>query len=385
MRRESSVLRNIYAQSALLWAGVPLLAGFLPYYLEVTGFDSRQIGILMALNPLMAIVVQPFIGLRVDRSQSKNNILLLLILGAIVASILYPLGTTYAYVLLASLFLAVFQAALTPVSETITLEALDGLGKPYGPIRLAGTVSYSVLAVAAGFLIKLDSRSVFLLTAVIGGLNLLTAWRLPRVKGHQSEGARVPFRELFQDKTLLVLLPFLVMAQFAIGIYQSFFPMYYAAIGGTGGGLGVIYFISAMSELPFLLFADKLIRRLRLQGMLIFSMAVVGLRFLLLFAIRTPLAMYPIALLHGMTYIIFAFSLAVYVNKTIRPELRASGQTLLGVVTAVGRLLGSLIGGFVVQGFGIHSTMFLTFAFCFVVLAVFAPLITAAAKKAPTS
>jgi PPP family 3-phenylpropionic acid transporter len=122
--------------------------------------------------------------------------------------------------------------------------------------------------------------------------------------------------------------------------------------------------LAAMSELPFLLKADKIIWKLGVQNTLILSMGVIGLRFLLLFFIKTALWVYPIALLNGLTFIVFTFSLAVYINKTVKKELRATGQTIHGFAMAIGKILGSISGGFLVEGFGLLNTMLFFFLFC---------------------
>lgn len=364
MRQHPKSIKAFVIQSAFIWACVPILYSFMPIYLDNIGFRSSQIGILMALSPVLAVILQPFIGVYVDRSSSKNAMLILLTLGTVGSILLFPLSQAYLYVLVIGTILAIFQAAHMPIFETITLEALEKIGKSYGPVRLAGTISYSIVSILVGIFMKLDIKSIFYITAAIGILNILSSYLLPKIKGHQSEGSRVSFRELFRDKLLIVLMFFSMIAQLAISFYQNFFPIYFVSIGGTHGALGVLYFIGAMSELPFLLKADKIIEKLGIQKTLILSMVIIGLRFLLLFFIKTPAWFYPVSLLNGLTFIVFTFSLAVYINNTAKKELRATGQTIHGFAMAVGRILGSVCGGYFVEWFGLLNTKLISFAIC---------------------
>jgi PPP family 3-phenylpropionic acid transporter len=103
------------------------------------GLKESQIGIVMALGPLMAALLQPFIGVRADRSKSKNAILMVLIGGSSLAIVLLPLNTSYTYILAVCLMMASFQSAQTSLSETITLEYLENSRFSYGPIRAMGT------------------------------------------------------------------------------------------------------------------------------------------------------------------------------------------------------------------------------------------------------
>jgi len=359
-------------QSAFLWGSLPILYGFLPVYLSGLGLKESQIGIVMALGPLMAALLQPFIGVRADRSKSKNAILMVLIGGSSLAIVLLPLNTSYTYILAVCLMMASFQSAQTSLSETITLEYLENSRFSYGPIRAMGTVGYSVVSILLGVLVKQDIRYIFYVTAATGFFCMMSTGFFPKVRGHQSEGNTVSVRELFKDKLLILFMLFSMMAQLAIGFYSTFFPLYFSSIGGSEESLGVIYFIAAMSELPFLFFADKIINKLGIQLTLVLSMSINGLRFLLFYIIGTPFWIYPVSMLHGLTYIVFAFSLAVYISKTVKKELRATGQTFHGFISmGLGRIMGSVVGGYGVEAFGLRQMMLYASILCMVSVAAF--------------
>jgi PPP family 3-phenylpropionic acid transporter len=364
MHEQKNSMKVLVIQSALLVGGLPVALGFLPVYLKHIGFVPSQIGILMALNPLLCIVFQPFLGVLADRAKSKNRILIILTACGAVSAILVPVSTNFAYVMIAATMFTVFMSFQVPISESITLEVLECNGKSYGPIRMAGTIFFAVNAVIIGLLVNLDLRSIFYVTGAIGILNVLSTQRLPKVKGHQSESGKVPFSEVFKDKFLVLFLFFSVVAHLGISLYAVFLPMYFESIGGNGSQLGILFFLAAISEIPFLLKADKIIKRLSMQGTLVISMCVIALRFLLIYFIKTPLGVYPVALLNGLTYIVFTYSLAVYVNKTVKRELLTTGQTFLGVSMALGRILGALLGGYMIEALGISNTMLFTFLLC---------------------
>ena len=367
-------------QSALLWSCVPVVYSFLPVYLDKSGFRESHIGILLALGPLMSIILQPFIGILADRSPYKNTFLILLNAGTLVSILLFPLHNGLLHVALASFLLASFQAALISVSEAITLEGLDRIQKPYGPVRLAGTAGYAVVSVIAGFFMEKDIRSIFYLTAFMAFFSILSAWSLPRVEGHQSKTRRVPVTDIFKNRELVLLMTFSMVAHMGISFYQNFFPLYFAFIGGTSDILGILYFISGISEVPFLLYADQIEKKLGIHKTLAFSMGVVGVRFLLLFIIRSPVLMYPVMLLNGLTYIVFSFSLAVHINKTVPLELRATGQTIHGMSMALGRILGSVLGGFLIEAIGLMKALLVIALFSLSAIAMFAAVNTRIGK-----
>lgn len=343
-------------QSWLLWGSLPVLSMFLPLYLNTIGMNTAQIGILMALSPAMAVILPPFIGMYADRSPSKNRVLLILTAGAAVVALLYPLANDFWYLLLVGLLLAVFQSAQGPLSEAITLEGLAHMGKAYGPVRLAGTFGFMVAALAIGPLLKIDVRFLFFTVGALALLNVLAVSRLPLVKGHQADGNHVPVSHLFHDKMLTIMLGFALVTNLTLQFYNSFFAVYFVGLGGSPDQVGFLLALMAISELPFLLWAEKILAKLGLRWTLVASMGVVVVRFAALALLQAPLWLYPISLLNGLTFIVFAYSLATYIAKNVRKELRATGQTFLGVASALGRTVGSLGGGLLAQSIGLTAT-----------------------------
>ena len=334
--RKESVLKTIpksraifVAQSWLLWGSIPVLSMFLPLYLTTIGMSTAQIGILMALSPAMAVLLPPFIGMYADRSPSKNRVLLILTVGVAVTALLYPLATSFWYLLALGLVLAVFQAAQGPLSETIILEGLSHMGKAYGPVRLAGTFGFAVVALAVGPLLNLDVRFLFFTVGGMALLNIVSVAKMPLVKGHQADGNPVPVSHLFHDKRLTLMLGFALVTNLTLQFYNSFFSVYFINLGGSRDQVGYLLAAMAVSELPFLLWAEKILEKLGLRWTLVASVVVMIFRFAALALIQAPFWLYPISLLNGLTFIVFAYSLATYIAKNVRKELRATGGSLV--------------------------------------------------------
>lgn len=363
MKKEKGSPVVFLIQSALLWSCVPIVYSFMPVYLEYSGFGEVQTGLLLALGPIMSIVLQPFMGIIADRSKYKNIPLIVLNAGTMVSILLFTLGNGRLYIIFASFLLAFFQAALISVSETVTLEGLESINKPYGPVRLAGTAGYASVSVLVGFFLEKNIRSFFYITAAVAFLSILSSFSLPKVEGHQSKNSRIAATDIFSDKLLILFLSFATVAHMSIAFYQNFFPVYFANIGGTSDILGVLYAVAAVSEAPFLIYADKIEKKLGIEKTLAFSMGVVFIRYILMYFIKSPILMYPLMLLNGLTYIVFVFTMAVYINRTVAPQLRATGQTIHGSCTAIGRILGSVLGGWLIGQLGILNAIL-----CFAIL-----------------
>jgi MFS transporter, PPP family, 3-phenylpropionic acid transporter len=332
---------------------------YIPVYLNSVGYSKTNIGILLSLAPIIAIIAQPLWGTLSDRAKHKNTILIILILGSSFSILLYKLSINFFYLSLIISCVTLFQTSINPLSDAIALEYTSKTKWKFGHIRLAGTIGYSLMSVAAGILLMKNINRIFLLYFIAGLLAFIAALYLPKISGHQSIGKKLVFWSLFKDKTLILYLSFALIIQITLGYYYTFFSIYYQLLGASKTLIGWSNFIAAMSETPFLLFSHIVLKKIKTPHVLIIAGSAAALRWLLLGLTANPFSILVFQLLHGFINIVITVSLAMYINEFVPDELKASGQALNGLVcTGIARILGSLLGGYFSDVFGIKN-MFL--------------------------
>ena len=172
------------------------------------------------------------------------------------------------------------------------------------------------------------------------------------------------------------LMTLLMLLQLTMGYFYSFFSIHFTSLpGGTTGRLGLCYFISAVSEVPFLLNADRLYRKLGVGKLMSISAVAVTVRWILLASTGSALVAMASQLLHSMGFIVMTVTMSMYINDTIPDELKASGQMLISVVGfGIARAFGILGGGLVASAMGsIRMGFALMAVISGAALAVFAP------------
>ena len=191
------------------------------------------------------------------------------------------------------------------------------------------------------------------------------------INGHQWNGTRVAPWQMFRNKELVTLLALNAVLNITLGFNYSFFPLYYKQVGGGSVLLGVAMFLTGISEIPFLLFAEKILNRLGIRKTLLLSNTAAGIRWLLLYLVADRYAVLAVSLMHGLTFIIFSYSLATYINREVPRELRASGQTTAALVSGFARVIGSMGGGVLCEMAGVRQGYFYSFLINFAALAAF--------------
>ena len=352
--------------------------GYISKYFQMRGATTAHLSVLLAAAPMISIVSQPFWGMRGDRAKSRNRVLRLMILLGVGLILMLPLSNAFGWMLLFNALFAAQYTSIQPMGDSIILESLLARGnQPFGPLRLCGSLSFAVVNLVFGLLVGERFEWVIYLTAALLVGVFLSTYLLPSTPGHQAEtGRKMSLADLFRVPGMPPLLALFMMLQLCMGYFYSFFSIHFTSLpGGSMTLLGLAYFISATSELPFLLNADRLFDRLGAGRLMCLSALTMLTRWVLLAACPNVAVVLCSQVLHGGGFIVMSVSMAKHVNATVPAELKSSGQLLLAVVGfGLARVFGILGGGLLSSALGGTRHAFLIMAgVCALALILFAP------------
>ncbi len=353
--------------------------GFMSLYYTNIGFTSAQTGTIFAAVALVSVFTQPFWGTCGDRMKVRNVLLRLLALAAGLLMLCFELTEKFAPLLLLGCMFSAFYTSIQPLGDSIILENLQKKGNhPFGPIRLAGGLSFAVSSMAFGRLLNAPGREnwAVYLTAGLCGMIILSTFALPKTAGQQAVGGRkMSITALFKQKELMKLMAFMAPLMITMGYFYTFFSPHFVSLeGGNSALLGWCYFISACSEIPYLINSDKLFDKLGVGKLMCISASTLAIRWIIVATSDNYVLTMCSQLLHGWGFIVMTVGLAKYINLTVPAELRASGQMLLGAVSfGVARVVGNLGGGLLADAIGRQNVFFISAGVCLVTLAIFAP------------
>jgi len=375
MSREDAYPWRFSLFLAAYYAANAVYQGFVSVYFSNKGLDSFQIGMLMSAVSVVSIVAQPAWGALGDRSASRNRVLrIMCLLAAGMILLLYSTKNLWALSAILCLF-AVSYTSIQPMGDSVILEALQEKGQPFGRIRLVGTYSFAVVSPIAGLMINGHLERMPWMTAAVLGLVFLSTYKLPPAAGHARVKNCASMMTLLRDKKLMLLISLVTLLQATLGYFYVFFPVYFTQMqGGNAALLGWAYFLSACSETPFLLFSDKLFKKIGVGKLLLISAASLVLRWAILALTDNVWVAMASQLLHGWGFIVMTVTMAKYISLTVPEELRARGQMLLAVAGfGVARVAGNWGGGYIAQQIGLKATFGVMAVVAFVSLFAFAP------------
>lgn len=363
---------------ALYYGCNGIVNGYIAKYYQSHGVPSSSIQMmfLMAALPIMALIAQPLWGRIGDSMRYRNQALSILVVGAMLMIALLPISSSFAWLMAISCLFAVFYTPVQPMADSIILEALERDRASFGPARLMGSLGFALVNLTLGGVF--EGRERLIPYAMLAGLLLLllSVQVLPKTRGHQRGRARVPISRILKVPQMLPLFGLLTVLMLSIGFFYSYYSLHFTALpGGSLGLLGLSFFISSMSELPFLLFSQRLFRRYGAGRLMVVSALLLFIRFLLMGLARHAYLLLFTQLLHGGTFIVITVCMAQYISLTVPDEIKAGGQMLLAVVGfGLARVFGTFCGGLISRAAGGIEGGFLAMAaLCFLALAFFGP------------
>ena len=393
-QRENPVNRNdlgkhsawlrLFLINVSFWVACGSCAPFLSAYYKRIGLSFTQIGVLLAIGPIFAIFIQPLWAMLSDRTGKRKLLLILLALCTAGAYLLYYLGTSFAVCLLAVLVVSLFSLALLPLCDALVIDRANAYGFPFARIRIGGTLGYAVMVFGAGmFLEKFDgvqfavasvayllfAGAVMLLPQGSARKEAAPAWKeaaparkkaVPaRKKAVPAREKAVPAREsIFDTSEILFVLALALIESLGLGFCGSFTGSYAVELGFGSSLIGVLSCISALSEVPILLFAGKLMDRFGEIPLLIFSGVMMSLRLCLTGMGLVP-AMISAQLLQSVTYMTTYICCTQYISKHVRTGKMSQGQSALAIVqSGLAAVASNLFGGMLVDAVGTRQAFF---------------------------
>jgi MFS transporter, PPP family, 3-phenylpropionic acid transporter len=327
---------------ALYFGTVGIILPFLPAYLESLALSVTQVGVLLALSPLMALLAPPLWGHLADRTGRVGGVLTVLVLGALVgfSPLLFVDRFTALVATLATY--AFFASSITPLVDSLALQHVTRHGGSYAHLRLFGSLGFILSSTLFGLAVEGVGRATVL--APLALFTALAAWSLTLREPQAARGAALhPLAglQLLRSRNLRWFLAGTALHWIACAPYHGTFSIHALALGLSPSVVGLSFGLGVAAEVGVLLLYPRMAERLAPRHWLALAFAASALRWGGLSLATSPGLLVALSLLHGMTFGAFYVASITFMARRVPPHLRASGQ---GLFTAITFGLGGLVG-----------------------------------------
>ncbi|MBS6955322.1 MAG: MFS transporter [Enterocloster asparagiformis] len=370
--RQKAMTYRLLAVNTFVWITTALYMPFIGAYYTQQGITPLQIGFLTSIGPVVSILIQPIWAYISDRSGRHRRILIIVSIGSGVAILSYLVHVSFGAFVVATLLLTAFNTSLLPLSDALVTNLAARLNANFAHIRMGGTIGFAVTALILGNFLKGRPSLIFVLGSA--GYFLLVGFLLLLPADHERAGEKrareggTGNRQIFKNKRIYLVLFLAFIMQLGMSFTGTFYSVYVISLGYGQSIVGLSSFISAMSEVPILMCANRLIRKFGAVNLLIFSVLMMALRLLLAGSGVLPLMLMS-QLLQSVTYMTSYYSCVMFISENVVEGKISQGQSRLAIVQAgIGSVAGNILGGLMTDRFGVHRS-FMVMSACIVLTA----------------
>lgn len=347
---------------------------YLNVFFKEQGISTSVIGLIAAIAPLSAIVIQPNWANLSDKTGKKHTIITFLYIACAVSMLLYYLvDSLWGYVAINAIY-SMFFTGIPALQDSYVLGLIEKDGHSYSTIRMAGTLGYAfgVIAFSKVFAVHLNWLFAFASIFFVITVCLFTKG-VPKVDTPVAKDKQASSNEgIFKNKNVIIILIILMAVYTSISFVGSFVGIFVVEMGYATTYVSLCTFVSTFSEVPVLFMANKLIAKHGEMKLLILSGILTTIRMLLsstgiLWVIILMQAM------QGVTYMLNFYCGTTLMFRIMPEHLKSKGQSMIFLVqSGVGSIIGNVVGGLVADKLGFATTFrvigFTTFAFTIFVM-----------------
>lgn len=345
----------------LFYIAIASYLPFLSYWYSQQGLSNRQIGFLYSLGPLIGLVAQPVWGLLSDRFGIGKKLLMSSLLLAPLVAFGYLLAGEkfYIYIIVSTLYIFLFSA-VNPNTEQLTISHAKTHGQSYGSIRVLGSISFAIAVTPLGIMYnKFGTNTMFVVHMIMMALSFVAMLIVKPADSSNSKPKAMAagFRELLGNRYMILFL----VCTFLLGIANNFFGVFFPLLVGKLGGevaknIGMLYTVSAISELPFMILSGYLLKRFGYFHILAVCALAASLRWFIISMEPSFGMLLASQMLNGITFGLYIAACINFIYEMTPDSLKTTGQTMFALISVnVSTLLASNGGGWIVDRFNFKT------------------------------
>ena len=343
------------------FAVLGLAMPFLAVFLEGRGFNSRQIGELLAIFTATKIVGPSFWAFFADKTgkqlvviQVASTLAMISFFGLFFVDGYWPIAIVLA-------LFSLFWTGMLPQLEVLTLHSMRKSAKFYARIRLWGSLGFIALAVLSGEVIASQGSETFVLLGLVVLIGLWLSTLLMRDKRGRapSEIDTSSMLTPLMSRNFILFFVAGLLLQLSFGPYYSFFALYIRDLGHPSYAVGLLIGVSVVIEVATFILAGRIFKRFSVYHLLIFSFLSTALRWLLMGLWGEHIALLVFTqLIHAASYALYHSASMQFIQHHFRENQQNRAQALyISGVYGVGGAIGAYAAGLLwLDGNGLMQT-----------------------------
>src|SRR5258706_2884619 len=246
------------------------------------GFSGKQIGVISSTSAVVGMIASPIWVSTVKRNPLAQRILqTAIILGAIGY---YFIGrqTNFLPIIFIIFLHSLAASGVMPLSDSMAVTVSKESGLGYGSVRAWASFGWIVSVLTSGQLIQqfgyvagfIGVSLMWLISSTVIFFIQPYYFKNVQTQDQAKPGLQIGSRRVFQDRTLLGFAIGLVFICFRNSGVLQFENVFLAELGASKQLISVAGILSAIVELPFMIFADRFMHRVGAHQLMLIALSM---------------------------------------------------------------------------------------------------------------
>lgn len=346
------------------------------------GFTNTQIGILLAVANILAVIAQPVVAGIIDKGSALTNRRMVMVSSLIMiigSLLLLFLSSSFVLVFIIYSLIYLIQMTYQPMMIAMCFEYQKaGCNIQFGLSRGLGSAGFAITSAFIGRAVAKSGTNVLIYVDVVILLLALVVvffFKKPDssldsqanvdsgIKADSGDVASnddihnnvIDFAKAYPAFALMfVSIVFLFFAHNALNDYMFQIA---ADLGGNEENLGYATFIAALVELPMMAVAGMLVKKFGTRKLLNFSAVFFLIKVLLLYLAKGMALLYISQVCQMFAYALLIPVGAFFVEEIMSERDKVKGQSYINCAIALGGVICNLVCGRVLDVLGVKPML----------------------------
>lgn len=353
------------------WMYYGVVGTFASVFLLARGYSNSEIGVVLAVGNVLAVVLQPLLADLADRSKKislTGMIQLLVIIMMILTVVLCALQRRSLALTVIFVLLLTWHTVLQPLINSLSFKlAESGYYVSFGVARSIGSLCYAALMAVMGTLVENYGVQVLPLSGEVILIMLLVSLIVAKKQFDRVMKAGRPEQAAEHAKTLtseeeINLKDFVMRNKIfvlvnvgVIGIYFSnqilnnYMIQIVTSVGGDSEDMGRILSVMAFLEIPAMVGFDSLRKKFSCEFLLKVASVGFTVKIVMCYIASSVTMVYIAQLFQLISFGLFLPAMVNFIDEIMSKGEAVKGQAFFTTMVTVTSMISSLIGGVILD------------------------------------
>ncbi|HEU0292609.1 MAG TPA: MFS transporter [Anaerolineales bacterium] len=336
---------------------------FMNLFFVSLGFSGQQIGLIASVSALVGMVASPIWVSEVKKHQHARRFLQAAILLGAIGYFLIGNQKEFPFILLLVFLHSLAASGIIPLSDSMAVTVAQEAETGYGSVRAWASLGWIISVLTSGWLLERFGY----IAAFIGVTSMWTFasavvtfiqphhFTLRRSPTLPQTNLKLAVQRVIHNRTLWGLALVLVLVGFLNSGVLQFENVFLEELGASKRLISVAGILSALVELPFMIYADRIVRRVGGHRLLLVALSFTLLQRIIVFLLPFIPTILIIRFVGGVAFSFYTIAFVNLISTQTDPS--ETGTVLALYTVTIGGLVNMIaapVAGTIFDAIGAH-------------------------------